>query len=49
VINSIAVEVQKHSGVEGMASVFTKAYNLSIANDKEQDPVSVESFLDLIQ
>jgi hypothetical protein len=49
VIKSISVEVQDHSGIDGMASIFIKAYNLSIANDNEREPVKVESFLELIQ
>lgn len=49
VIKSISVEVQEHSGIDGMASIFIKAYNLSIANDNEREPVKVESFLELIQ
>jgi transcriptional regulator with XRE-family HTH domain len=49
VIKSISVEVQEHSGIDGMASIFIKAYNLSIANDNEREPVNVESFLELIQ
>jgi transcriptional regulator with XRE-family HTH domain len=48
VIKTIPLEVQEHTGVDGMASIFIKAYNLSIANDNEREPVSVESFLDLI-